>query len=68
MKREKDSKLNYRLKLDIGQKVTFPKMPGDLMRERPAIVEKEYPTYYVAMTKSGYRETIPRYGDCGVRV
>lgn len=67
VKREKDRRLNSRLKLKIGQKVIFPKMVGELMRERPAVVVQEYPTFYVAKTKGGYMETIHRYGECGVK-
>lgn len=67
VKREKDRRLNARLKLKIGQKVIFPKMVGELMKERPATVVAEYPTFYVAKTKGGYTETIFRYGNCEVR-
>lgn len=63
VKIEKDKRLNARLKLKIGQKVIFPKMIGELMRPRPAIVIAEYPTFYVARTKNGYTETIHRYGS-----
>ena len=63
VKREKDRRLNSRLKLKIGQKAIFPKMEGELMRERPAVVVEEYDRYYLAKTKSGYMETIHRYGS-----
>ena len=67
--REKDRRLNARLKLKIGQKVTFPKMVGELMRPRQATVIAEYPTYYVVRTRGGYNETIHRYGSLdGVKI
>lgn len=63
VKREKDRRLNARLKLKIGEKVTLPKMVGELKRSRPATVIAEYPTYYVVRTRGGYNETIHRYGS-----
>lgn len=64
MKRDKKN----RLLLRIGQKVIFPKLHGVLEKERPAKVVAEYPTYYLAKTRNGYLESIPAYGDCGVKL
>lgn len=66
VRKEKDERLNYRVKLRVGQRVKLPKLSGDLMVNRPGKVVAEYPTYYVVKTDAGYKETVHRYGSCEV--
>ncbi len=67
LKMERDRNLNYRLKLKIGQKITLPKLIGEFMKPRPAVVVQEYPTFYVVKTKAGYMETVDRYGKVEIK-